>query len=32
MLNDRVHTAQSQTLELIIVILILVELVLAFWH
>jgi len=32
MLNDRIHTAQSQTLELIIVILILVELVLAFWH
>jgi hypothetical protein len=31
-LNDRVHTAQSQALELIIVILILVELVLAFWH
>ncbi|MGH9833883.1 MAG: hypothetical protein ACRD9Y_12755 [Blastocatellia bacterium] len=32
LLNDRVHTAQSQALELIIVILILVELVLAFWH
>jgi len=31
-LNDRVHTAQSQALELIIVILILVELVLAFWR
>jgi len=31
-LNDRVHTAQSQALELIIVILILVELVLAFRH
>src|SRR5262245_17187630 len=32
MLNDRVHTAQSQALESIIVILILVELVLAFWR
>jgi hypothetical protein len=32
MLNDRVHTAQSQALEVIIVLLILVELVLAFWH
>jgi len=32
LLNDRLHTAQSQALELIIVILILVELVLAFWH
>jgi uncharacterized Rmd1/YagE family protein len=31
-LNDRVHTMQSQALEVIIVILILVELVLAFWH
>ncbi|HEU0185977.1 MAG TPA: hypothetical protein VFS27_11725 [Blastocatellia bacterium] len=31
-LNDRVHTAQSQALELIIVVLILVELVLAFWR
>ncbi len=31
-LNDRVHTAQSQALEVIIVVLILVELVLAFWH
>jgi hypothetical protein len=31
-LNDRIHTAQSQALELIIVILILVELVLAFWR
>jgi hypothetical protein len=32
LLNDRLHTAQSQALELIIVVLILVELVLAFWH
>lgn len=32
LLNDRVHTAQSQALELTIVILIVVELVLAFWH
>jgi uncharacterized Rmd1/YagE family protein len=32
LLNDRVHTAQSQTLELIIVILILVELALAMRH
>jgi hypothetical protein len=31
-LNDRVHTAQSQALEVTIVVLILVELVLAFWH
>jgi len=31
-LNDRVHTMQSQALEVIIVILILVELVLAFWR
>jgi hypothetical protein len=31
-LNDRAHTAQSQALEVIIVILILVELVLAFRH
>jgi hypothetical protein len=31
-LNDRLHTAQSQALEVIIVVLILVELVLAFWH
>ncbi len=31
-LNDRLHTAQSQALEVIIVILILVELVLAFRH
>jgi hypothetical protein len=31
-LNDRVHTAQSQALEVTIVLLILVELVLAFWH
>ena len=31
-LNDRVHTAQSQTLELVVVILIMVELILAFWH
>src|SRR5262245_28863345 len=31
-LNDRVHTAQSQALELIIVILIVVELILALWH
>lgn len=32
LLNDRVHTAQSQTLELIVIILILVEVVMAFWH
>jgi uncharacterized Rmd1/YagE family protein len=32
LLNDRIHTAQSQALELTIVILIVVELVLAFWH
>jgi len=32
LLNDRLHTAQSQALEVIIVVLILVELVLAFWH
>jgi hypothetical protein len=32
MLNDRVHTGQSQTLELIVVILILVELIVAFRH
>ncbi len=32
LLTDRVRTAQSQALELIIVILILVELVLAFWR
>ncbi|MGH9766240.1 MAG: hypothetical protein ACREAB_02300 [Blastocatellia bacterium] len=32
LLNDRVRTAQSQALELTIVILIVVELVLAFWH
>src|SRR5262249_3718551 len=32
LLNDRLHTAQSQALEVIIVILILVELVLAFRH
>jgi len=32
LLNDRLHTAQSQALELTIVILIVVELVLAFWH
>ncbi|MCG3159939.1 MAG: hypothetical protein JMDDDDMK_00965 [Acidobacteria bacterium] len=32
LLNDRVHTAQSQALELVIVILILVELILAFWR
>src|SRR5262245_26312624 len=32
LLNDRLHTAQSQALEVIIVVLILVELVLAFRH
>jgi hypothetical protein len=32
LLNDRLHTAQSQALEVTIVLLILVELVLAFWH
>jgi hypothetical protein len=32
LLNDRLHTAQSQALEMIIIILILVELVLAFRH
>ncbi len=32
LLNDRIHTAQSQALELTIVVLIVVELVLAFWH
>jgi hypothetical protein len=32
LLNDRLHTAQSQTMELAIVLLIVVELVLAFWH
>ncbi len=32
LLNDRLHTAQSQALEVTIVVLILVELVLAFWH
>lgn len=32
LLNDRLHTAQSQTLELTVIILIVMELVLAFWH
>ena len=32
LLNDRIHNAQSQALELVIVLLILVELALAFRH
>ena len=32
LLNDRVHTAQSQALELIVIVLILVEILLAFRH